>query len=70
MLIAAGWQRRYLADPARAQEARDTYEAAGFEVHLEQLLPADFGAACSGCAETVCASYVVIYTRKRAQEGA
>ena len=64
-LVADGWVRRYLADPHRAQEAVLTYGAAGFEVHLERLVPASFGEKCQGCAEAVCHSYVVVYTRKR-----
>jgi len=68
-LVAAGWERRYLADPARAREAVDTYGSAGFEVHLEKLAPDDFGSACVSCAQAVCASYVVVYTRKKTPGG-
>lgn len=67
-LLDAGWVRRYLADPQRAQEAVETYGSAGFEVHLQQLVPDDFAASCRGCAATVCVSYVVVYTRKKKQE--
>lgn len=61
-----GWVRRYLADNARAREAEETYASAGFEVHLETLVPYDFGSKCQDCAATACSSYVVVYTRKRA----
>ncbi len=67
-LIADGWVRRYLADPNRAREAVQTYTEAGFEVLLEELEPRSFAASCSGCAATVCATYTVVYTRKRALE--
>lgn len=63
-----GWVRRYLADESRAIEAEETYSAAGFEVHLERLVPNDFGSKCSDCAATVCSSYVVVYTRKPTRE--
>lgn len=63
-LTAQGWTRRYLAAPERAQEAAETYAAAGFEVRLEPLTPSDLGSACAGCAATVCASYLMVYTRK------
>ncbi len=66
-LLAQGWVRRYLADPARAREAQETYTAAGFEVHLETLAPSDFGAKCQGCAAAACRSYVVVYTRKKSE---
>lgn len=59
-----GWVRRYLADESRAREAQETYTMAGFEVHLEALVPHDFGSKCQDCAATVCSSYVVVYTRK------
>jgi hypothetical protein len=64
VLVAQGWVRRFLADEARAREAVDTYSAAGFEVHLQKLVPDDFEEKCSDCAATVCISYVVVYTRK------
>lgn len=67
VLVAEGWVRRFLADEARAREAVDTYGAAGFEVHLQRLLPDDFAEKCSDCAASVCTSYVVVYTRKPAE---
>ncbi len=63
-LAAEGWQRRYLADESRAKEAEETYRAAGFEVLLHRLKPDDFGDKCVDCAASVCASYVVVYTRR------
>jgi len=64
-LIALGWVRRHLADPDRAREARELYESMGFEVRLQALSPRDFGAKCKLCAETVCGTYAMIYTRKK-----
>ena len=63
-LVAEGWVRRHLTDPQRAREAATTYSEAGFEVHIEQLEPSDFGLGCRDCAVHVCTSYVVVYTRK------
>jgi hypothetical protein len=63
-LEAEGWQRRYLADPQRAQEAVDLYGALGFEVRAEKLTPSDFGPQCGDCSLVVCREYVLIYTRK------
>ena len=68
-LVAAGWTRRFLADPDRAKEAVQTYGALGFEVRAEPLAPADFDEACFHCSESVCRSYVMIYTRERGREG-
>lgn len=69
-LIAQGWKRRYLADPPRAEEAKALYRSLGFEVRAQELNPVDFGDACAHCAEAVCGSYVLIYTRKTKVDGA
>ena len=63
-LLAQGWERRHLADPARAQEAIKTYEALGFEVRAERLTREDFGSSCFACSAAVCKTYVLIYTRR------
>lgn len=68
-LVAAGWTRRFLADPERAREAVETYGALGFDVRAEPLAPADFDEACFHCSESVCSAYVMIYTRERAGGG-
>ena len=65
-LIAEGWTRRNMSDPKCAQETVAQYEALGFEVRVESLKPEDFDAKCAACALSVCSSYVVIYTRKKA----
>jgi len=64
-LIARGWTRRNIADPARAQEIIDLYQSIGYEVNVAKLTPADFGPDCQGCTPEICASYVAIYTRGR-----
>jgi len=64
-LIAAGWERRYLADPDRAREAVELYTSLGYEVKAQKLTPADFDASCGDCPAHVCQAYVLIYTRKR-----
>lgn len=63
-LIEEGWVRRHLADPDRAREAIELYRSMGFQVKAKPLSTRDFGARCQLCAETVCGSYVMIYTRK------
>ncbi len=67
-LIAGGWERRHLVDPSRAAESTELYESMGFEVFVRDLKPTDFGAKCQGCAETICRTYVVIYTRRTGAE--
>ena len=63
-LVAQGWVRRFLADPARAKEAVDIYSSLGYEVKAQKLSPEDFGAMCGNCSSTICNSHVMIYTRK------
>jgi hypothetical protein len=67
-LTAAGWTRRYLADPIRAKEAIELYSSLGYEVRAEKLTPQDFGVNCDGCPAVVCEAYVMIYTRRRPLE--
>ncbi|HJN74798.1 MAG TPA: hypothetical protein QGF58_12770 [Myxococcota bacterium] len=67
-LLAEGWERRHLAEPARVEEAMDVYAEAGFEVRAEDLGPADFGTGCSACSASICSSFKLIYTRKRSSE--
>ncbi len=63
-LIAAGWQRRYLADHKRAEEAQTMYAELGYDVLLENPDPAQFDSDCGDCANSACSAYVVIYTRR------
>ncbi len=63
-LLADGWKRRFLAAPDRVEEVVTLYLEMGFEVHVEQLSTSQLHEACGDCAEDVCRSYVLIYTRK------
>lgn len=63
-LIEAGWERRFLADPDRLEEATEIYRSLGLEIRAEPLGPSDFGPDCQDCSSDVCSSYVLIYTRK------
>jgi hypothetical protein len=63
-LLAAGWERRFVADPVRAEEATALYESLGFEVHAELLKPSEFSDECGDCQLVACRTYVTIYTRK------
>ncbi len=63
-LVAEGWVRRFLADPVRVGETVELYTSLGYEVKVEKFTPTDFSRECHACAEEVCKSYVLIYTRK------
>ena len=64
-LLAEGWVRRNVTDPARVRELTELYTLLGFEVMAKKLTPEDFGPVCEQCSEDVCGVYVLIYTRKR-----
>ena len=63
-LIDAGWQRRYLAEPAKAVEASVMYESLGFEVICAPPEPTQFSDDCGECRDAACKSYLLIYTRR------
>jgi hypothetical protein len=63
-LVAAGWERRFLAAADRVEEAVELYRSLGLEIKAEPLGPSDFGPDCQDCASEVCRSYLLIYTRK------
>ncbi len=61
-LVAAGWQRCFIADEPRLSEALETYRDLGFEVLLTAV-PLD-DSACTECIRQDPARYRVIYVRK------
>lgn len=63
--LAAGWERRFLADAARAREAQAIYEGMGFEVALDPVRPQDLEPDCADCALVTAAGFRMIYTRRR-----
>ncbi len=65
-LIAEGWERRFIADAKRAQDAVEMYEALAQEVRVEAIMPADIKAECQGC-WLVLSQLRAIYTRKKAK---
>ena len=63
-LEAAGWQRRYMADPNQVKDAIHLYAELGFEVHTEVIQPSELSTLCGSCGLATCRAYVTIYTRK------
>jgi hypothetical protein len=64
-LTAAGWQRRFMADPVRGREAVQLYTELGYDVHLEAVQPSELSLACGDCRLATCRAYQTIYTRKK-----
>jgi hypothetical protein len=63
--VAAGWQRRFIADGHRVAEAVALYESLGFDavadpVHVESMDP-----DCADCRILIQLEFKTIYTRKR-----
>jgi hypothetical protein len=63
-----GWERRFVADPARAKEALEVYTRAGFEVQAVVAQPEDLGGdtlreGCESCWLAQKFGFQVIYTR-------
>ncbi len=65
VLAAHGWERRTVTDPGRISELEDLYANLGFETTTTVLDPSSFGAACTSCAVTACATYMALFTRKQ-----
>jgi hypothetical protein len=68
--IAAGWERRFIADPQRAQEAIELYTEMGFEVCADPVKPDELGEECEDCQLLAQLRFRTIYTRRRKKEGA
>lgn len=63
-LLAAGWERRFIADPRMTRDAVDTYSDLGYEVKLQPLNTDRVLDQCSGC-KAMLESFNEVYTRKR-----
>ena len=72
VLIAEGWERRFIACEPRLSEMIEMYKEIGFEVHLEPL-PSKEEMDRSGCEESGCTAcydadperYRIIFTRQK-----
>lgn len=62
--VGAGWQRRFVADAARAREMSELYRRAGFEVRVSHAIPEDFAESCTTCALVQAGLFHVVYTRR------
>jgi hypothetical protein len=63
-LVAEGWERRFMTDGARAQEAVDLYAALGYEVCAEPVRREDVADDCEDCHLLMLLKFATIYTRK------
>jgi len=64
-LEVTGWERRFITDVDRADEALELYSQLGFEVHAEPVLASELGGECDQCALVATCQFKTIYTRRR-----
>jgi hypothetical protein len=62
--VAAGWERRFIADGARVEEAVRLYQELGFEVCADPLQPEGLAGECEDCQLLMLLKYKTIYTRR------
>jgi hypothetical protein len=61
--LAAGWERRFVTDVARAEEAVSLYQGMGYEVVADPVVPEDLDEGCDSCA--LATLFRTVYTRRR-----
>ena len=62
--VAEGWERRFLADAARAAEAVGLYEALGYQTCADPIRREDLTGDCDDCQLGMLLHYRMIYTRR------
>jgi hypothetical protein len=67
--LAAGWERRFIADGARCEEMVRLYEELGYEVAADPILPEHAGVDCEDCQLVIRLRFRMIYTRGRGRSG-
>jgi hypothetical protein len=61
---AAGWERRFVADGARAEEMIRLYRELGFEVETDPVRAEELTGPCEGCRVVALLRFQVVYTRR------
>jgi hypothetical protein len=62
--IADGWERRFIADRPRAEEAIELYAGLGYEVCADPIMPDELADDCEDCLLVAQLRFVTIYTRR------
>ncbi|UCF18194.1 MAG: hypothetical protein JSU87_09515 [Gemmatimonadota bacterium] len=63
--LADGWERRFIADAQRAEEAMELYSQLGYEVVADPVQGELVGEDCEDCQLLAALRFKIIYTRKR-----
>jgi hypothetical protein len=64
-LVAEGWERRFIADGRRAEEAVALYQQLGYEVRAEPLRQDELEDNCEDCQLVALMQFKTIYTRRK-----
>jgi hypothetical protein len=65
VLIAEGWERRFVTDGRRAAEAVELYEELGYEVRAETVRREELENECEDCQLVLLMQFRTIYTRRK-----
>ncbi|UCC83228.1 MAG: hypothetical protein JSW46_20125 [Gemmatimonadota bacterium] len=63
--LADGWERRFIVDAQRAEEAIELYSQLGYEVCADPVRAEELGEECDDCQLLAALQFKMIYTRKR-----
>jgi hypothetical protein len=66
--LAAGWERRFVADARRAEEAMELYRQLGYEVCADPVTAGDLAPGCDACELATLLRFATIYTRAPRRE--
>ena len=61
--VAEGWERRFVADGDRCEEAMRLYAQLGFEVCADPIRPEELAGECEQCQLVILRQFKTIYTR-------
>ncbi|HKJ92220.1 MAG TPA: hypothetical protein VJ957_03580 [Longimicrobiales bacterium] len=62
--VAEGWERRFVADGQRAEEAMALYRELGYEVCADPVRAEELGNECDACRLVALLRFQTIYTRR------
>jgi hypothetical protein len=63
-LTAEGWERRFMSNREKVQEAAEMYEAMGYEVKTVPVAANEVGDQCGECRLLMQLQFKTVYTRK------
>lgn len=68
--LEEGWERRFVAEGPRAEEATELYRELGYEVVADPVRPEDLAGECEACRLVAMMRFKSIYTRRPPRGGA